>query len=59
MFVQRGGNFSKIKNRVFGCVTSRLRGKSDFWTPMGPIGPQKSGRVPEGSREGAPSAGGK
>jgi hypothetical protein len=23
---------------------SRL-GESDFWTPMGPIGPQKSGRV--------------
>jgi len=52
MFVLRGGNLSKIKHRVFGCVTSRLRGRSDFWTPMGLIGPQKSGRVPEGSREG-------
>jgi hypothetical protein len=33
-------------------INPRPLGESDFWTPMGSIGPQKSGRVPEeGVRE--------
>ena len=50
LLVQRDSGIQRQKQKFF---FPRPLGESDFWTPMGPIGPQESGRG-DRKAEGAP-----